>query len=83
MFVTIASEQFGTNVRATATTTVPNFVRGTVPLLNAVFLPLREQIGMIPTAGILAAMVLAAAFLTLRGLEETFDKDLDYLEGHG
>lgn len=83
IFVTIASEQFGTNIRATATTTVPNFVRGTVPLLNFAFLPLRDVIGPVSTGVVMAVVVLGVAFLALRGMKETFGKDLDYLEGMG
>ncbi|HVZ40686.1 MAG TPA: MFS transporter [Candidatus Kapabacteria bacterium] len=82
VFVTIASEQFGTNIRATATTTVPNFVRGTVVLLNAIFLPLsRTSLGVVGSAAVIGAVVIGVALMMLRGMDETFGKDLDYVEG--
>jgi putative MFS transporter len=46
-FVTIASEQFGTNLRATVTTTVPNFVRGALIPINALFAIFQRNYGMI------------------------------------
>ncbi|MBS1911926.1 MAG: MFS transporter [Bacteroidetes bacterium] len=82
VFVTIASEQFGTNIRATATTTVPNFVRGAVVLLNAIFLPLsKTALGVVGSAAIIGAVVIGVALMMLRGMDETFGKDLDYVEG--
>jgi putative MFS transporter len=80
VFVTIASEQFGTNIRATATTTVPNFVRGAVVLLTLSFQALRAPLGTRGSGMIIGAVTLALAFLALRGLEETCGKDLDYIE---
>jgi hypothetical protein len=82
IFMTIATEQFGINIRATVTTTVPNFVRGAVvPLtfLFQVFLNLFNN--SVITAGILVGVVsLLCAFLALDGLQETFFKDLNYVE---
>jgi MFS family permease len=82
IFMTIATEQFGINIRATVTTTVPNFVRGAVvPLtfLFQVFLSLFNN--SVITAGILVGIVsLLCAFLALDGLQETFFKDLNYVE---
>jgi putative MFS transporter len=80
MFVTVASEQFGTNIRATVTTTAPNFVRGSVPLLNIAFLALKPRLGLVGSAALVGAVTIVLAFLALAGLEETFGKDLDYLE---
>jgi len=80
VFVTVASEQFGTNIRATATTTVPNFVRGAVVALTLAFQALKGPLG-IQGSGLLVGIVtLAIAFLALRGLEETYGKDLDYID---
>jgi MFS transporter, putative metabolite:H+ symporter len=81
MFVTIAAEQFGTNLRATATTSVPNFVRGSVVPLTLLFASLKGSIGMIPAAWAVGALAMALAFLGLWVLEETFSKDLDFIEG--
>lgn len=81
VFVTIAAEQFGTNLRATVTTSVPNFVRGSVPLLTGAFLSLRRAgLGMVASAALVGAGTFALALGSLWGLEETFGKDLDYHE---
>jgi MFS transporter, putative metabolite:H+ symporter len=80
VFVTIASEQFGTNIRATATTTVPNFVRGAVVPLTSAFQVGAVVLGVVGSAAIVGAAALAVAFVSLRGLDETFGKDLDFLE---
>jgi putative MFS transporter len=80
VFVTIAAEQFGTNLRATATTTVPNFVRGLVPLLTITFRALAPRVGLSHSAAIVGAVTVAMAFLAVFGLDETFGKDLDYVE---
>ncbi|MCR4296617.1 MAG: MFS transporter [Elusimicrobia bacterium] len=82
VFVTIASEQFGTNIRATATTTVPNFVRGSLVGVSALFQVLKPDQGILAAAGIVGALCFALALLSLMGLRETFGKDLDYLEPH-
>jgi putative MFS transporter len=80
VFVTVASEQFGTNLRATATTTAPNFVRGAVVPITSGFLALKPHLGLLPAAAAVGGVTLAIALLALAGLEETFGKDLDYLE---
>ncbi|WP_197901605.1 MFS transporter [Rhodocytophaga rosea] len=82
IFMTIATEQFGTNIRATVTTTVPNFVRGAVVPLTFLFgLFLQLFNNSVIWAGILVGIIsLACAFLALRGMQETFFKDLDYTE---
>lgn len=79
-FVTIASEQFGTNLRATVTTTVPNFVRGSVVAVTFSFQFLKGEIGILQSAMIVGFACLAIALLALSQLKETFDKDLDYIE---
>ena len=80
VFVTVASEQFGTNIRATATTTVPNVVRGSVVLLTSSVGLLRPHVGVVQSALIVGLVSLAIALTALSGLEETFGKDLDYVE---
>jgi len=80
LFVTIAAEQFGTNLRATVATTVPNFVRGSINIMTPLFLLFKEQLGIISGAGLLGLLVIAIAFLGLWKMEETFGKDLDFLE---
>jgi putative MFS transporter len=82
LFVTIASEQFGTNIRATATTTVPNFVRGAViPIGMSFFFLLNTcQYSLNTCAIIVGACCFALAIFSILQLEETFGKDLDYEE---
>lgn len=80
IFVTMAAEQFGTNLRATAATTVPNMVRGALPLMILLFKSLREGSGFINggiiTGIIIMVITLVAAYFT----KETFGKDLRYVE---
>jgi MFS family permease len=80
MFVTIASEQFGTNIRATVTTTVPNFARGAVVPLTFIFQSLSSYVGMSWGAILTGSMTFIIAFLALRNLDETYGKDLNYIE---
>jgi len=84
IFVTVASEQFGTNIRATVTTTVPNFVRGSlVPIAILFDYLLEKEVGLINTSYIVTAIVVVISLISLYNLEETFGKDLDYLEEEG
>lgn len=80
LFVTIAAEQFGTNLRSTVATTVPNFIRGTVVPLTFAFKFLRDEIGVITGAVIVGIFTIAIALLALNSLSETFGKDLDFVE---
>jgi len=87
MFVTVASEQFGTNLRATTATTVPNFVRGSLVLIALLFdyLSGKEnhfmQTGSLATSALLVTIFLfGIAFFAITQLPETFGKDLDYTE---
>jgi MFS family permease len=84
IFVTMGAEQFGTNLRATAATTIPNMVRGALPLINLMFLNLFQKNwgwGLtksgITTGVIVMVITLVAAYFT----QETFHKDLNYIEG--
>jgi predicted MFS family arabinose efflux permease len=74
VFVSTAAELFGTNLRATVTTTVPNFVRGSVPVLLAVWT------GTVASAIGIGAVLLVLAFIGLFTLKETFGVDLDFTE---
>jgi MFS family permease len=80
VFVTVASEQFGTNIRATATTTAPNFVRGAVVLLTSGFQALKGPLGVQASAIVVGAVALTIGVVSLISLEETFGKDLDFTE---
>ncbi|RZK48257.1 MAG: MFS transporter [Pedobacter sp.] len=79
-FVTIAAEQFGTNLRATVTTTVPNFVRGSVVAVTLSFKYLSAGYGVLHAALIVGAVSLLIAFIALSILKDTFQKDLNYIE---
>jgi MFS transporter, putative metabolite:H+ symporter len=80
LFVTIASEQFGTNIRATVTITVPNFVRGAVILITLGYKTLEASNGTIYSAAVVGVICLALALVAILYLKETFGKDLDYFE---
>ncbi|HEY9489907.1 MAG TPA: MFS transporter [Chryseosolibacter sp.] len=80
LFVTVAAELFGTNLRATVATTVPNFVRGAVIPITMLFLYLKADLGIINSALILALLTTAVALISLWSLDETFHKDLNYNE---
>jgi MFS family permease len=79
LLVTIAAEQFGTNLRASASSMVPNFVRGSLILISNGFLFLKPSYGAIQSAGIVAAACFGIAVISLFGLKESFHTDLDYL----
>ncbi len=81
VFITVASEQFGTNMRATVTTTVPNFVRGSFIGISSIFLLLRDtSLGMMNSAILVGVVVIGLGFFAVYKLAETYDKDLDYVE---
>ena len=80
VFVTIASEQFGTNMRSTVTTTVPNFVRGAVIPITLAFEFFRSALGMVYSALAVGTICLVIALFALYHLTETFGKDLNYIE---
>ena len=83
MFVTVASEQFGTNLRSTAATTVPNFVRGSLVLIAMLFDYLKgpEKLASLTSAAlVVAALLFIISFIAIYRLPETFGKDLDYVE---
>lgn len=81
LFVTMAAEHFGTNLRATAATTVPNMVRGSLPIILFLFKWLQTKGFSFIDAGVIAGVIVMvistiAVFLT----EETFGKDLNFIE---
>jgi len=80
LFVTIAAEQFGTNIRSTVTTTVPNFVRGAVIPITAGFKFFEGPLGTLGSALLIGAICIGLALLSTLGIEETFGKDLNYTE---
>lgn len=78
--MTLAAEQFGTNVRATVTTSIPNFIRGAIVPVSAVFLSLRPHFGIVDSAMVVGVAVCVLATVCLFRLEETFSRDLDFIE---
>lgn len=80
LFITVAAELFGTNIRATVATTVPNFVRGAVIPITLLFKFFTPGVGIIYSALIVGAITTVLALWALRTLPETFHKDLDYYE---
>ncbi|MES1214214.1 MAG: MFS transporter [Bacteroidota bacterium] len=83
IFVTMGAEQFGTNLRATAATTIPNMVRGALPLINLMFLNLFQKNwgwGIIQSAVTTGIVVMLIALIAVYFTEETFHKDLNYTE---
>ncbi|MFN8275241.1 MAG: MFS transporter [Flavobacteriaceae bacterium] len=80
MFVTLAAEQFGTNLRSTATTTVPNMVRGLLPVMLLGFDFLKPTQGVITSAAVVGLIVLFLGIYATVTISETHGKDLDFTE---
>lgn len=83
VFMASASEQFGTNIRATVTTSAPNFVRGAVVVLSTIFSYLNNGLGLgfVAAAVPIGIFVIASAIYATMRTQDTFHKDLDYIEG--
>jgi len=80
IFVTMAAEQFGTNIRATAATTVPNMVRGALILISILFTSLQQSAGYVKSGMITGIVVMVIGVVAAVLTEETFHKDLNYVE---
>ncbi len=80
MFVTIGAEQFGTNLRATAATTVPNMVRGTVVGMTTLFGLFKESFTVIDAGALVGIICFAIGFYCTLTISETHGKDLNFLE---
>jgi MFS transporter, putative metabolite:H+ symporter len=83
IFVTMGAEQFGTNLRATAATTIPNMVRGALPLINLLFLGLFQKSwgwSIVQSAIVTGITVMVITLVAVYFTEETFHKDLNYTE---
>ncbi len=80
LFITVAAELFGSDLRATVATTVPNFVRGSVIPLTMLFAMTKNYVGIMYGALIVGAISFAIAIMALFSLEETFKKDINYVE---
>ncbi|MBS1555500.1 MAG: MFS transporter [Bacteroidetes bacterium] len=83
IFVTMGAEQFGTNLRATAATTVPNMVRGALPLINLMFLDLFQKTwkwSLVQSGIITGIVTVSITLIAFYFTEETFHKDLEFVE---
>nr|ARK13777.1 MFS transporter [Fibrella sp. ES10-3-2-2] len=80
LFIVLAAELFGTNLRATVATSVPNFVRGATVPLTWLFVSLKPSLGLTYGPLLIGAVIVLCSLLALHYLEETFSKDMDYLE---
>ncbi len=80
IFVTIAAESFGTNLRATVATTVPNFARGMLLLITMGFKGLQHYVSYLQSGVIMGVICIAIAIVAAYTVEETFGKDLNYVE---
>jgi predicted MFS family arabinose efflux permease len=80
MFVTIGAEQFGTNLRATAATTIPNMVRGTVVLMTTLFGSLKNVVPATEAGSWVGLICFAIGIYSVLTSRETHGKDLDFLE---
>lgn len=80
LMLTAATEQFGTNIRSTVTTTIPNFIRASVVPMNMAFLWLREAYEIVTSAMVVGVITSGVALVSLFLLRETFSRDLDFVE---
>jgi hypothetical protein len=81
LYITMAAEQFGTNLRATAAISIPNMVRGFVPLIILLFKALRTVTGNYVAGGWMTGIIIMiVAFIAAWFTHETFGKDMNFLE---
>jgi predicted MFS family arabinose efflux permease len=80
VFMSSASELFGTNIRSTVTTTAPNMVRGSVTIMALAFTYLKPQFDFILSITIIGIVVFGLAFWAASTIDETYGKDLNYTE---
>lgn len=80
LYIITSAEQFGTNLRASAATSITNFVRGFAPLLFLIFTPLRNYTGYIQGAWLIGTGVMAISLSALYFTKESFGNNLDFVE---
>jgi len=80
MFVTIGAEQFGTNLRATAATTIPNMVRGTVVLMTTLFAGFKQSFSVINSGALVGVICFFIGLYCILTIPETHGRDMDFLE---
>jgi hypothetical protein len=79
----MSAEQFGTNLRATAAISIPNLVRGFLPLMLLFFQLIRNESllnNYITAAWVIGVIIISVGFISVLRSKETFGRDLDYLE---
>lgn len=80
VLMTMAAEKFGTNLRATVTSTVPNFIRGAAVPVTMTFSYLKEPFGLVGSAEVVGLVVLGIAGVSLLLMEDSYGKDLDFVD---
>lgn len=80
VFLTMAAENFGTNIRATVATSVPNFVRSMVVPMSLWLNSIRHDLGLINSALLIGGIVFVIAFAALSFIKETYGTDINYTE---
>jgi len=80
MFVTVAAEQFGTNIRSTVTSTVPNMVRGLLAVMLIGFDYFKADYGVIVSVIIIGIIAFGLSIYSTFTISETHQKDLDFVE---
>ena len=81
VYITMSAEQFGTNLRATAAISIPNMVRGALPLIILLFKYMRGVFKSYVTGGwVTGAILIAIALVAAYNTTETFGKELNYVE---
>lgn len=83
LYITMSAEQFGTNLRATAAISIPNLVRGFLPLISVIFQFLRSNFvfnDYVTGAWVTGLIVMLIGFIAVLYSKETFGKDLNFVE---
>jgi hypothetical protein len=80
VFITMAAEQFGTNIRATVTTSVPNFVRAMVVPMTLALNGIRHDLGLLNGTMLIGGIVFVLAFWSLHTMKETYGRDIAFVE---
>lgn len=80
LYLMMVAELYGTNLRATATTSVPSIVRGMAIPMTLAFQAFKPSLGALGGAAILGALCYGLALFSLTKTEETYGKALDFME---
>lgn len=80
LFVTVGAEQFGTNIRATAATTIPNIVRGLLVIMILIFNFFKPSAGVLGAAAVVGFLAFGLGIYATLTIKETHNRDLDFTE---